>query len=290
MAQAHRRLGSQVTVLEAATPLARDDEEVRGLVLRRLAEEGVTILEKARLERAERFAGGVRVNFAKDGQSYTLDGSHLLLAVGRRPALDSLNLEAAGIKHDRHGITVNSGLKTSNRRVYAIGDVSGGPQFTHVANYHASIVVRNALFHLPAKADHSTIPWVTFTDPELAHVGLTEAAAREKYGSKINVLRWPYMENDRAQAERETEGFLKVITNRSGKILGASMVGAHAGELIQMWSLAMQKKIGIKHMASFVSPYPTLAEINKRAAINYFVPKLTSPLVKRIVGWLKKLG
>jgi pyruvate/2-oxoglutarate dehydrogenase complex dihydrolipoamide dehydrogenase (E3) component len=290
MAQAHRRLGSEVTVIEAAIPLARDDEEVRGVVLRRLAEEGVRILDKARLERAESFAGGVRVTFAKDGQSYSLDGTHLMLAVGRRPTLDGLNLEAAGIKHDRNGITVNSGLKTSNRRVYAIGDVAGGPQFTHVANYHASIVVKNALFRLPSRADHSTIPWVTFTDPELAHVGLTEAAAREKYGGRINVLRWPYHENDRAQAERQTEGYLKVVTSRSGRILGASMVGAHAGELIQMWSLAMQKKIKIGHMASFVSPYPTLAEINKRAAITYFLPKLTSPLVKRVVGWLRKLG
>jgi pyruvate/2-oxoglutarate dehydrogenase complex dihydrolipoamide dehydrogenase (E3) component len=290
MAQAHRRLGSEVTVIEAAIPLARDDEEVRGVVLRRLAEEGVRILDKARLERAESFAGGVRVTFAKDGQSYSLDGTHLMLAVGRRPTLDGLNLEAAGIKHDRNGITVNSGLKTSNRRVYAIGDVAGGPQFTHVANYHASIVVKTALFRLPSRADHSTIPWVTFTDPELAHVGLTEAAAREKYGGRINVLRWPYHENDRAQAERQTEGYLKVVTSRSGRILGASMVGAHAGELIQMWSLAIQKKIKIGHMASFVSPYPTLADINKRAAITYFLPKLTSPLVKRVVGWLRKLG
>ncbi len=290
MAQAHRRLGSEVTVIEAATPLPRDDEEVRGVVLRRLAEEGVSILDRARLERAENFAGGVRVTFAKDGQSYTLDGTHLMLAVGRRPTLEGLNLDAAGVKHNRNGIIVNSGLKTSNRRVYAIGDVAGGPQFTHVANYHASIVVKNALFRLPSKADHSTVPWVTFTDPELAHVGLTEEGARAKHGNKINVLRWPYYENDRAQAERETEGFLKVVTTPSGRILGASMVGAQAGELIQMWSLAMQKKIKIGHMASFVSPYPTLAEINKRAAINYFLPKLTSPFIKRVVGWLKKLG
>jgi pyruvate/2-oxoglutarate dehydrogenase complex dihydrolipoamide dehydrogenase (E3) component len=290
MAQAHRRLGSQVTVIEALTPLARDDEEVRGVVLRRLAEEGVRILDKARLERAESFGDGLRVMFAKDGQSYSLDGSHLLLAVGRRPSIDGLNLEAASIKHDRSGIAVNSGLKTSNRRVYAIGDVAGGPQFTHVAGYHASVVVKNALFRLPSKADHSTIPWVTFTDPELAHVGLTEAAAREKYGSKINVLRWPYHENDRAQAERQTTGFLKVITSRKGRILGASMVGAQAGELIQMWSLAMQKHISIKDMASYIAPYPTLSELNKRAAIVYFLPKLTTPFLKRIVGWLKKLG
>jgi len=290
MAQAHRRLGSEVTVIEAATPLSKDDEEVRDVVLRRLAEEGVRILDRARLERADSYGGGIRVTFTKDGQSYSLDGSHLLLAVGRRPNMDSLNLDAAGVKYERSGIVVNSGLKTSNKKVYAIGDIAGGPQFTHVANYHASIVVRNALFKLPSKANHESIPWVTYTDPELAHVGLTEASARQKFGDKINVLRWPYTENDRAQAERETNGFLKVITNRKGKILGASMVGSHAGELIQMWSLSIEKGMNIKHMASFVSPYPTMAEINKRAAVLYFIPKLTSPMVKTVIGWLKKLG
>ncbi len=290
MAQAHRRLGSEVTVIEAVTPLIKDDEEVRYVVLNRLSEEGVRILDKARLERTEPFAGGVRVTFTKDGQSYSLDGSHLLLAVGRKPNLEGLNLDAAGIKYERGGITVNSGLKTTNSRVYAIGDIAGGPQFTHVAGYHASVVVKNALFRIPAKADHSTIPWVTFTDPELAHVGLTEADARAKHGNRINVLRWPYTENDRAQAERQTEGFVKVITNKKGKILGASMVGANAGELIQLWSLAMQKKINVSAMASYVAPYPTMMEINKRAAITYFLPKLTSPLIKRVVGWLKKLG
>jgi pyruvate/2-oxoglutarate dehydrogenase complex dihydrolipoamide dehydrogenase (E3) component len=290
MAQAHRRLGSEVTVIEAVTPLAKDEEELRYIVLNRLSGEGVRILDKTRLERTEPFAGGVRVTFTKDRQSYSLDGSHLLLAVGRRPNLEGLNLDAAGIRYDRNGITVNSGLKTTNSRVYAIGDIAGGPQFTHVAGYHASIVVKNALFRIPAKADHATIPWVTFTDPELAHVGLTEADARQKHGNRINVLRWPYSENDRAQAERQTEGFVKIITTKKGKILGASMVGANAGELIQLWSLAMQKKINVSAMASYVAPYPTMMEINKRAAITYFLPKLTSPLVKRIAGWLKKLG
>ncbi len=290
MAQAHRRLGSEVTVIEAATPLAKEDEELRYIVLNRLAEEGVRILDKARLELAEPFAGGIRVTFAKDGQSFSLDGSHLMVATGRKPAVEGLNLEAAAVRYEKSGIVVNAGLKTTNHRIYAIGDVTGGPQFTHVAGYHASVVVKNAIFRLPSKADHSAIPWVTFTDPELAHVGLTEAAARAKHGDRINVLRWPYSENDRAQAERRTEGFVKVITSRKGRILGASMVGSHAGELIQFWSLAMQKKINISAVASYVAPYPTMMEINKRAAITYFLPKLTSPMVKRIVGWLKKLS
>jgi pyruvate/2-oxoglutarate dehydrogenase complex dihydrolipoamide dehydrogenase (E3) component len=290
LAQAYRRLGSEVTVIEADTPLAKDDPEMRRPVLTRLEEEGVRILDHARLERLEVRGGGIRAVFTKDGRAYSLDATHLLLAAGRRPNLDSLNLEAAGIKYDPDGIIVNAALKTSNRRVYAIGDAANGPRFTHVANYHAGLVIRNALFRIPVKADHLSIPWVTFTDPELAHVGLTEEGARKRHGNKIQVLRWPYNENDRAHAERETEGFLKVITTPGGRILGASMAGHNAGELIQMWSLAMQKGIDIKAMASITAPYPTLAEINKRAAVMHFIPKLTSPLPRRIIGWLAKLG
>jgi pyruvate/2-oxoglutarate dehydrogenase complex dihydrolipoamide dehydrogenase (E3) component len=290
MAQAHRRLGSEVTIIEALTPLSLDDEELRRPVIKSLTDEGVRILDHARLERVETTESEIRVVFIKDNQAYSLDGTHLLLAAGRRPNVDNLNLEAAHIKYDRNGIMVNSGLKTSNRRVYAIGDAAGGPHFAHIAKYHASVVVKNALFRLPGKVNHSNIPWVTFTDPELAHVGLTEEGARKKHGAKINVMRWPYLENDRARAERATDGYLKVITNRAGGILGASMVGANAGEIIQMWSLAMQKEISIKMMATYTAPYPTFAEINQRAAIAFYLPKLANPLLKHIVGWLKKLG
>jgi pyruvate/2-oxoglutarate dehydrogenase complex dihydrolipoamide dehydrogenase (E3) component len=207
--------------------------------------------------------------------------------VGRAPVVADLNLEAAGIDYSERGIQVSKGLRTSNKRVYAIGDVTGEVNLTHAANYHASIVIKNALFRLPAKADHSTIPWVTFTDPEVAHVGLTEDAARALYG-KLAILRWPYAENDRAQAERETGGFVKVIASRRGKILGAGIVGAQAGELIQMWSLAMQKGISLKAMQSIVSPYPTLSEMNKRAALNYFAPSAQNPFLRRIIALLAK--
>jgi pyruvate/2-oxoglutarate dehydrogenase complex dihydrolipoamide dehydrogenase (E3) component len=289
-AQAYRRLGSEVSVIEQGTPLPKDDPEMRRPVLNRLAEEGVRLVDQALLERIEPRGQNIRAVFTKDGRSYSIDGTHLLVATGRQSNCDFLNLDAAGVRYDPDGIIVNSGLKTSNRRVYAIGDVINGPRFTHVANYHAGIVIKNALFRLPVRADHLSVPWVTFTDPELAHVGLTEEGARKRHGDKIQVLRWPYNENDRAQAEHVTEGFLKVITTRSGRILGASMVGHNAGELIQMWSLAMQKGIDIKAMASITSPYPTLAEMNKRAAIMHFVPKLTSPLPRRLIGWLAKLG
>jgi len=289
LAHAFRRLGSEVVVLEAFKPLAKEDPELAEVVLRQLESEGVEIISDARVERFEPFGDSVQVVFARGGQSYAIDGSHLMLATGRRPNIDKLNLDNAGVRHDRTGIKVDRGLKTSNRRIYAIGDVTGGLQFTHVANYHASIIIKNALFRLPAKVNNDILPRVTFTDPELAQVGPTEAEARQRY-SKIHVYRWPYAENDRAQAERATDGFVKVITTKRGRVLGASMVGDHAGELIQMWGLAMQKKMKIGALANLVSPYPTLAEINKRAAVTFYLPSLSSPLIRRIIGLLRKLG
>ena len=289
LAQAHLRLGSNVTVIEALKAMGNDDPELAAVVLKRLAAEGLRIIDGARIERVERTAKGVRVTISTGAESTAIEGSDLLLAAGRKPNIEDLNLEVAGIAFDRRGIKVSSGLVTSNRRVFAIGDVTGGLQFTHVANYHAGIVVRRVLFRLPAKVRDDIIPWVTFTDPELAHVGLTEDLARTRYG-RVGVLRWPFHENDRAQAERVTEGFVKVVTAKSGKILGASIVGEHAGELIQMWSLAISQGMNIKAMTEFISPYPTLSEVNKRAAYTFFAPKLTSPLVRKTVQFLSRFG
>jgi len=289
LAHAFRRLGSEVAVLEAFKPLAKEDPELAEVVLRQMEAEGVEVISDARVERFEPFGDRVQVLFAQGGQSYTIDGSHLLLATGRRPNIDKLNLDNAGVRHDRSGIKVDKGLRTSNRRIYAIGDVTGGLQFTHVANYHASVIIKNALFRLPTKVNNDMLPRVTFTDPELAQVGLTEKEAREKYAN-VHVYRWPFSENDRAQAERATDGFLKVITTKRGRVLGASMVGDHAGELIQMWSLAMHKKMKISALASIVSPYPTLSEINKRAAITFYLPSLSSPMIRRVIGLARKLG
>ncbi len=289
LAQAHRRLGSEVTVIEAGRALSREDPELRDCLLKALRAEGIRILENARVERIERFGANIQAVFAMEGKSYSLEGTNLLLAIGRAPAIAGLNLEAAGIKFNDRGIIVSKSLRTSNKKVYAIGDVTGQMQLTHVANYHASVAVKNALFWVPVRTDHSTIPWVTYTDPEVAHVGMTEEAARKKYG-KLTVVRWPYHENDRAHAERQTEGFLKVIASRRGKILGAGIVGAHAGEIIQMWSLAMQKDLSLRDMSSIISPYPTLAEINKRAAESYFAPEAQDPLVRRVIALLAKLG
>ncbi len=289
LAQAHRRLGSNVTVLEGFKALGKDDPELTAIVLARLKSEGIDIREGSMVQSVASRNGGVAITIVKDGTPETIEGSHVLVAAGRRANTADLGLEAAGVVFDKKGITVDAGLRTSNRRVFAIGDVTGGLQFTHVANDHAGIVIKRALFRLPAKTTGRIVPWVTYTDPELAHVGLTEADARAKYG-KINILRWPYHENDRAQAERETEGHVKVVVSPKGHILGASIVGSHAGELIQMWSLALSQGLKIRAMTDWISPYPTLSEVNKRAAFRYYATAASNPVVRKAIAWLAKLG
>ncbi len=290
MAQAFRRLGSAVTVLEAAAPLAKDDPECATIVLDQLEREGVVIRSGVKVVRVKHTSGSVAVTFEGSGGEGTVEGRYLLVATGRKPTTDGLDLDAAGIKYDRSGILVNKKLKTANRRVYAIGDAAAGQlQFTHAANYHAGLVIRNALFRLPVKVNNEIIPWVTYTEPELAQTGLTEAQARERK-LKLRILRWPYHDNDRAQAERETHGHIKVITTSKGKIVGATIVGAQAGELIAMWTLAIAQGLNIRSLTGIVLPYPTLSEISKRAAIDFFTPSLTSPWVRRIIAWLRIFG
>jgi pyruvate/2-oxoglutarate dehydrogenase complex dihydrolipoamide dehydrogenase (E3) component len=290
MAQAFRRLGSAVTVLEGAMPLAKDDPECAALVLDQLEREGVIIRSGVKVVRVNYTNGGVAVTYEGAAGEETVEGRHLLVAAGRKPTTDGLDLDAAGIKYGRSGILVNRKLKTANRRVYAIGDAAAGQlQFTHAANYHAGLVIRNALFRLPVKVNNDAIPWVTYTEPELAQSGLTEAQARQR-GLKMRILRWPYHDNDRAQVERETHGHIKVITTSKGQILGATIVGAQAGELIAMWTLAIAQGLNIRKLTSIVLPYPTLSEIGKRTAIDFFTPSLTRPWVRRIIAWLRIFG
>jgi pyruvate/2-oxoglutarate dehydrogenase complex dihydrolipoamide dehydrogenase (E3) component len=290
LAQAFRRLGSEVTVVEAAEPLAKEDPECAAIVLDALAREGVAVRSGAKVGRVRRNRNKIEVVLAGESGEEMIEGSDLLLATGRRPNVEGLGLDLAGIRHDPKGIVVDKRLRTSNKKVYAIGDAAAGsPQFTHVANYHAGLVIRHALFRQPVKVALDSIPRVTFTDPELAHVGLTEAQARERYRA-IRVLRWPYHENDRALAERETTGHIKVVTDKKGTILGATIVGAAAGELITAWTLAITQGLNIRVFAEIVVPYPTLAEIGKRAAISAFTARLTGSGVRRVLGWLRRLG
>jgi pyruvate/2-oxoglutarate dehydrogenase complex dihydrolipoamide dehydrogenase (E3) component len=290
LAQAFRRLGARVTVLEAAQPLTREDPECAAILLEALKCEGIEIRSGVTVARVENASPGIRVvTRTGSGAEEVVAGSHLLVATGRRVNVDDLGLDRAGIAHDRKGIRVDRRLRTTNRRVYAVGDVAGGLQFTHVANYHAGIVLRNVLFRLPTTVNEDTIPRVTFTDPELAQVGLTEDEARRR-GERVQVLRWPYHENDRAQAERETSGHIKVVTSERGKVLGATIVGASAGELITTWTLAISQQLNIRSLAGIIIPYPTLSEVGKRAAITYFMPRLRSKWLRHIVVWLRRFG
>jgi pyruvate/2-oxoglutarate dehydrogenase complex dihydrolipoamide dehydrogenase (E3) component len=289
LGQAFRRLGARVTVIEAARPLAKDDAECAQIVIDALAREGVAIRAGATAKSVRQVQGKIELVVTDGGAAEeTIEASHLLVAAGRAPNLEPLELGKAGIQHSKAGITVNRSLQTSNDRVYAIGDaVAGGLMFTHVANYHAGLVIRHALFRLPAKVEYNLVPWVTFTDPELAHVGLTDEQAR-KQNYRVRVLRWPYHENDRAQAERTTQGHVKVVTDRRGRILGATIVGAHAGELIAPWTLAIGQGLNIRAMAEVVAPYPTLGEVNKRAAMTFFSSAAANPKVRWIVRWLRR--
>ena len=287
MAQAHRRLGARVTVLEAFKFMAKDDSELSAIVIDSLRNEGVDLRENISIERVSKSKTGVAVTL-KSGEQ--ISASHILVAAGRAPNIEGLNLEAAGIAYDKRGVKVDAGLRSTNAKVYAAGDIAGGLQFTHVAGYHAGLVIRNALFRLPVKNRTDIIPWVTYTDPELANVGLSETDARKHHGDAVKVLRWSFAENDRAQAEGKTKGLIKVITGKRGVILGAGIAGPQAGELIAPFVLAVSQKIKISAFANLVLPYPTLSEVGKRAAITNYAGLAQKPATRRLLGLLKIFG
>jgi pyruvate/2-oxoglutarate dehydrogenase complex dihydrolipoamide dehydrogenase (E3) component len=284
MAQAHVRLGCKVTVIEGARALGKDDPELAAIALDNLRAEGIEILEEAPAEEIAGTAGNIVVETPKG----RVQGTHLLVAVGRKANIDSLDLDKAGIAYTGKGVTVDASMRTSDKKVFAIGDVAGGLQFTHVAGYHAGLIIRQALFGLPAKEVTAHIPWATYTDPEMAQVGLTEEQARQIHGDALEVARFEYSHNDRAIAIRQTKGLIKVMVVK-GRPVGASIVGHQAGELIATWSLAIANKIKMSGVSAMVAPYPTIAELNKRAAGAYFSPKLFDNLrVKKVVRLVQR--
>lgn len=288
MAQAFRRLGAQVTVLEMARCLPRDDPALADIVLRQLQAEGVTLLENTRAIAVRGGAGEIRVKVEQDGTTRQVAGTHLLVAVGRRANVEGIGLDAAGVEHDARGVTVDAGLLTTNRRVYAAGDVTGIAQFTHLAGYQAGIVVRRAVLRLPAKADYRALPWCTYTDPELAQVGLTEAAARKR-GLDVRVQELDMADNDRARAEGIEAARIRLVVDRRARVLGAGICAPHAGELIAPWIMAVQRRLKLSDMAGLFLPYPTLSESGKRAAGEYYTPLLYGPRVRGIVRLLQRL-
>lgn len=289
LGQAFLMLGSQVTLLESFNILSHDDEDMVAIMRSRLSKQGLKILENTKVIKVSQEQNKIIIEIENNNQKQMIQGSALLVATGRRVNVENLNLDAAKIDYTKKGIQVNSKLRTSNKRVYAVGDVIGSFQFTHLANYHAGIVVRNILFRLPAKVDYRALPWVTYTEPELAHVGLTYKEA-EKLNVSFEVLTYDFSEVDRALTESQTVGKIKVLVNKRGKVLGVTLLGSHAGELLLPWISAIQEGKSIRHLTNLIVPYPTMSEISKFAAINYYAPMLFSKKVKWLVKFLSLFG
>jgi len=270
LGQAFARLGSKVTILEADQILQREDPDLSAVVLEQLKLDGVALRQNARIKTVER--------------------GPVLVATGRAPNVEGLNLEAAGVAYDKTGIRTDRSLRTTNRRVYAIGDITGRPAFTHAAGAHAALFVRRALFASPVNVETLVVPRVTYTEPELAVVGLTETEARARHGDAIRVIVQSFEHNDRAQTEADTRGFGKLITDRKGRILGAAIVGKDAGDLIQPFVLAMSAGMKLSKLAGYIAPYPTRGEIVKRLAGQWYSPILFAPRTRRLVSLLKRLA
>ena len=284
MAQAHRRLGSAVTIIDHGSILPRDDADHAAIVRAALQAEGIEIIEHAAIAHAALVDGRINLTL---GDRPAIQGSHLLIAAGRTPTVAGLGLEAANVDYSAKGIVVDPRRRTTNKRIFAIGDCREGPQFTHVAGYEAGIVIQNICFRIPAKVNYAALPWVTFTDPEVAQVGLTEAAARAAHPERdVRILHWSFAENDRAQAEKRTEGMAKVVLVKNA-IVGASIIGPNAGELIQTWGIAITAKLGLRQITGIIAPYPTYAEINKRLAGSAYTATLFSDRTRRLVRLLK---
>jgi pyruvate/2-oxoglutarate dehydrogenase complex dihydrolipoamide dehydrogenase (E3) component len=266
MAQAFCRLGTQVHVVQRGKYiLPKEDHDIAAVALRQLSDEGVKFYLEHTTLHVEGQTGDIHIRLKSGDQEKTIQATHLLIATGRRANSDNLGLENAGIELEQNHIKVDERLRTTNKHVYACGDITGGYQFTHMAEHQAGVVLRNALFHLPAKVEKRVIPWCTFTDPEVARVGLSETEAKDQ-GIEHRVYTFPFHDMDRAQTDGATAGFAKIITTPKGKLLGAALVGPQAGELIHEYVLALSKKMKAADLSNFIHIYPTLAQINRRVA------------------------
>lgn len=289
LAQAQARLGAKVTLVEQARLLAKEDPDLVAPLRQALVEDGVRLCEGTHVVRVEKAKGGIKVHLAQnDGDTDMIAATHLLIASGRRPNTADIGLEKAGVELSESGIKVDARLRTSNRKIFAIGDCAGGPAFTHVAGYHGGIALRNILFRLPARVNNDLLPRVTFSDPELAYVGLSEVAARDRF-KDVRVQQLDFSANDRARTERRQAGRIKIVVRANGQILGVGIVGPRAGELLAPWCLAIGRNLKLSAMAGLLLPYPTLSEISKRVAGDFYAPRLFSPGVRALVRGLMRL-
>ena len=287
LGQAFRRLGSDVVIIDSGEMLDREDRAAADVVLEQLVTDGVELLAG---HKAVRIGAGPTVIVQGPQGERRISGSHLLVAVGRAPSLDGLDLDKAKVARTHLGVTTDAMLRsTTNRRVFAVGDAAGRGQFTHLAGAQAGLVVRRAVFGLPVNADTLMVPRVTYADPELAAIGLSEADARKAHGEGIRVEHLDFADNDRAQAEGDIRGFGKLITTAKGKVLGVTLVGRHAGDQIGVWALAMSAGLKLSKITGMIAPYPTRGEINKRLAGQWYAPALFSSRARFLVSLLKHL-
>ena len=292
LAQALRRLGCAATLVAPEGLLAGHDAEAATVLRRRLLREELALHEDGEPLRAERTRSGLRLILASPSGETTVEGSHLILCGPRHPAIDELDLDLGGIRHDASGITVDRSLRTSNRRVHALGACAGGAataSFDRAGDDHVGLVLRSILFRQPVKNDPVSEPRVVWSRPQVALIGLSEAQARKTVGA-IRVLRWPFSENAAAQAAGETEGFVKAIVDRKGRILGVTIVGEAAGELIAPWCIAMRTGLGIGDLAGMPLPAGARSDASRRAALSFHAALTSRPGLRRLIGFLRRFG
>jgi pyruvate/2-oxoglutarate dehydrogenase complex dihydrolipoamide dehydrogenase (E3) component len=282
MAQAFNRLGSRVTVIDRAPQiLGKEDKDMADAVMQIMANEGVQFVLEASIEQVEPHNGQARVTITDNtGKQKQMAADALLVAMGRSPNTDGLGLDGIDIPVERTGIPVDNRLRTRHKHIYAAGDVNGGFQFTHAAGYEGGIVIANAVFRLPRKVNYTWLPWVTYTDPELASIGMNETTAK-KTGIEYAVFTEAFSDNDRSQAEGETHGKIKLLLDQKEKPIGVQILGPGAGNLISEWVAAFNGNVKLSTLAGAIHPYPTIGEINKRVAGTFLSPKIFSPTIKK---------
>jgi Pyruvate/2-oxoglutarate dehydrogenase complex, dihydrolipoamide dehydrogenase (E3) component, and related enzymes len=286
MAQSFARLGTKVTILQRSCQLlTAEDPDTARVVQDAFTAEGMGLELCVRTTEVRKASGGFEVAYEREGERRVASAQRLLVAAGRAPRVEGLRLENAGVEYDRRGVKVDGRLRTSRKHIFAAGDVLGNYQFTHAAGYEGSIVISNVAFRLPRTVDYTWLPWCTYTEPELASIGMNEKRAKAA-GIEYTVWEEPFADNDRARAEGAVEGKIKLVLDRREKPLGVQIVGPHAGEVAAEWVLALNARTGLTAMASAVHPYPTVGEINKRVAGKVLSSKLFSDKVRKTLAFV----
>jgi pyruvate/2-oxoglutarate dehydrogenase complex dihydrolipoamide dehydrogenase (E3) component len=282
MSQAFSRLGTAVAVVANGPQiLPKEDQDLADAVMETLSSEGVKFYLKHSIESVNDLGRERKITIKHaDGSMASLKAEMLLVALGRVANVDGLGLKTIGVEHDWRGIKVDNRMRTNHKHIYAVGDVNGGFQFTHAAGYEGGIVVSNAIFRIPRKADYTYLPWCTFTDPPLGNIGMNETMAK-KAGIDYSIWSEEFKDNDRSLAEGEKIGQIKMLLNEKEKPIGVQILGPHAGDLLAEWVAVLNGKVKLATLASAVHPYPTIGEINKRVAGNFFSPKIFSEKVQK---------